>query len=76
MSSVVQATHAVSRPGNDVSCASCHLLLTARAPEGLCRAGATDPADKPLTVAVDLPARGSTNGTLQIELAALATSVM
>ena len=76
MSSVVQATHAVSRPGNDVRCAGCHLLLTARAPEGLGRAGATDPADKPLTVAVGLAARGSANGALQVELAALATSAM
>ena len=76
MPTVLQATHPISRPGNDMRYAGRHLLLTARAPEGLVRAGPADPADEPLTIAVGLTARGPSDGTVQIELGALWTSAM
>src|SRR5665647_899880 len=76
MPAVLQATHTISRPGNDMRYAGCHLLLTARAPEGLVRAGPADSADEPLTVAVGLTARDPSDGTVQIELGALWSSAM
>src|SRR5665648_280428 len=76
MPTVHQATHPISRPGNDMRYAGRHFLLTARAPEGPVRAGPADPTDEPLTVAVGLPARDPSYGTVQIELGALWTSAM
>jgi hypothetical protein len=56
MPAVAQATHPLGRPRHDMRYAGCHLLLTARAPEGPVRAGSTDPTDEPFAVAVRLAA--------------------
>lgn len=76
MSSVVQTTHALGRPGDDVRYAGRHLLLAARAPEGPGRAGAADPANEPFAVAVQLPAGDATDGSVQVELGALRASAV
>jgi len=76
MPAVPQATHAVGWPGNDVRYAGCHLLLAARAPEGLGRSGAAHPADEPFAVAVGLPAFDPSDGSEQVELGALTASAM
>ncbi len=76
MPAVVQPTHALGRPGNDMRYAGCHLLLAARAPVGLGRAGAADPADEPFAVTVGLPAFDPTDGSVQIKPGVLAASAM
>lgn len=62
MPPVAEATHPLGRPGNDMPYSGCHLLLAARTPKGLRRAGAGDALDEPLAVAVQLttfhPAQG------------------
>ena len=76
MPAVVQATHALGRPCDDVRYAGCHLLLASRAPEGPVRAGAADPTDEPLAIAVGLPAFDPTEGSVQVEPGALTTSAV
>lgn len=76
MPAVVNSAHTLGRPRHDVRYAGCHLLLTARAPEGPVRAGATDPTDEPLAVAVGLPALTPTDGSLQVEPGVLTTSAV
>jgi len=76
MPAVVQATHALGRPGNDMRHAGRHLLLASRTPVGLGGTGAADPADDPFAVAIGLTAREPTNGSGQIELGVLTTSAM
>lgn len=76
MSPVLQPAHTVSRPGHDMCGAGHHLLLTARAPEGLRSTGAADPADEPFAVAVGLAAWNTADGTFEVELGALGASAM
>ena len=76
MPTLAKATHALGRPGNNMRYAGRHLLLTARAPEGLGRAGATDLADEPFAVTVGLTAFDPAKGAVQIELGALTASAM
>ena len=76
MPSVAQATHAVCRPGNDMRYAGRHLLLAARTPVGLGRVDPSDPADKPLAVAVRLTPFDPAYGPVQVELDPLSTSAM
>lgn len=57
-------------------CAGSHLLLAARAPEGLGGAGARDPADEPFAVAVGLTAFDPTDGSVQINLGVLTATAM
>ena len=73
---VVEAAHAVGRPGHDMRDARCDLLLAAGATERLRRARAADPADEPLTVTVRLTAGSPPDGTLQVKCCALGTSSM
>jgi hypothetical protein len=76
VAAVIQATQAISRPGNDVRHARLHHLLAAGAPEGLGSTRAADPADEPFAISVRLTPRGSADGPLQIKLGALGTSAM
>ena len=76
MTAVVQPTHAVGRPGNNMRYAGCHLLLAARAPVGLGRVGAGDPADEPVTGIVGLAALHPTDGPVQIQRVSLVASAM
>jgi hypothetical protein len=76
MSAVIQATQAISRPGDNVRYARWNHLLAAGAPEGLGRTRAADPADEPFTITVRLTAGCSADGALQIKLGALGTSAM
>jgi hypothetical protein len=76
MPAVAQPTHAVGRPGNDMRYAGCHLLLAARAPVGLGRVGARDPADEPLAVTVELTAFDPTDGSVQIKPGVLAAAAV
>jgi len=73
---VVHTTHAIGRPRDDVRYAGCHLLLASRAPEGPVRAGAADPTDEPLAIAVGLRAFDATEGSVQVEPGVLTTSAV
>jgi len=64
---VIQTTHAIGRPRDDVRYAGCYLLLAPRAPEGPVRAGAADPTDEPLAIVVGLPTFDTTEGSVQVE---------
>jgi hypothetical protein len=74
MPPVLQAAHALCWPGDDMRYAGGHLLLAARAPERLRRAGTGDVADEPFAVAVELAAFDPTDGAVQIKPGALGTS--
>jgi hypothetical protein len=76
MAAVIQAAHALGRPGHDMRYAGCHFLLAARAPEGPRRPGTADPADEPLAVAVGLPTGDPADGSAEVELGALTASAM
>lgn len=76
MPAVIQTTHAIGRPRDDVRYAGCHLLLASRAPEGPVRAGAADPTDEPLAIALGLPTFDTTEGSVQIEPRVLTTSAV
>ena len=76
MPAVAQATHPLGRPRNDVWYAGCHLLLTARAPEGPVRAVTANPTDEPFAVAVGLAALNSTDGSVQIKPGVLTASAV
>ena len=76
MPAVVQPTHAVGRPGDDMRYAGGHLLLAARTPVGLGRVGAGDPADEPFAVTVGLTALDPTDGSGQVQLGTLLASAM
>ena len=76
MASVAQATHAVSRPGNDMRYAGRDLLLAARTPVGLGRVGPGDPADEPIAVVVGLSPFDPAYGSVQVERGRLLTSAM
>ncbi len=76
MPSVLQAAHALSGPGDDMRYAGRHLLLAARTPEQLRRAGTGDVPDEPFAVAVELAAFDPTDGPVQIELGVLTAAAM
>jgi hypothetical protein len=76
MPTVAQAAHAVSRPGNDMRYAGCHLLLAARTPVGLGRVGSGDPPDEPLAVAVGLTAFDPTDGPVHVKPGVLTAAAM
>jgi len=73
---VVQTTHAIGRPRDNVRYAWCYLLLASRAPEGPVRAGAADPTDEPLAIVVGLPTFDATEGSVQVEPGVLTTSAV
>lgn len=73
---VVQTTHALGRPRNHMRYSGCYLLLTTRAPEGPFRAGAADPTDEPLAVAVGLTAFDPTDGSFKIKPGVLTASAV
>ena len=73
---VVEPAHAVGRPGNDMRYAGYHLLLASRAPVGLGRVGAGDPADEPVAVTVGLAAFDPTDGSPHIKLGSLVASAV
>ena len=76
MPSVVHATHALGRPRDDVRYTGCYLLLAARAPERPGRAGAGDPTDEPLAIAVGLSALTPADGPTKVERRVLRTSAV